>query len=254
MLPCQGAGRSSRWAASASETAQLCPMNKYHLGPYGAIATRLYDACRYRRGFEDVGASPAWLQVYAGGRVDNALISAFSRVAASGGVQGNDGAEGSAEVAVARRCSQLLATMPTPLLLDLVTLFQDAIEQGEQRRAAQAAKNLQHVSAQFRQHGVGLSGAAAALGCSASPSPPVPEAETVEGLVAGLRKLAAQCPTALLAAPLTPNQRLIVTFRAAKKLVLWSVVHSVLAKGSGLGASSKVAGLKLGMPGRRSEG
>ncbi|KAJ9526145.1 hypothetical protein QJQ45_009581 [Haematococcus lacustris] len=90
-------------------------------------------------------SQPGWqrLKVYAGGRVDPALIIAFAMAAEGDGV--------AAELAVARRAAQLLASMPSPLLLDLWALYEDAKGCGMMEEAEQLGALMMRQAAQQQE-------------------------------------------------------------------------------------------------------
>jgi len=174
------------------------------------------------------------LKVYAGGRVDPALISGFS-LAAFGDTR-------AAELAVARRVQQLLSGMPTPLLMDLWLLHMDAQQRGDGATADMTAKLLVQQAGLMRKHaafvaGLGSDAASSAQGAgqdgaaalsTAADVGALPPTDNLTDLLTVLAKEASS-RLGMLQAPLTHNQRLCVTYRASKKVLLWGFLSRVAA-------------------------
>lgn len=183
--------------------------------------------------------------------MDPALMTAFS-LAACGDTR-------AAELAIARRAQQLLSGMPTPVLHDLYFLLEDARMGGDAEgvvrlgRLLMAQAELQRKQDAFLNEAVtdaaasGAAGAAVPKAASSTQATSsnsgregspggvvstVPGGRTLDELVSAL-KAQVEAKGNSLKPPLNANGRLCVSYRAAKKLVLWGVVTRVAAGGEG---------------------
>ncbi len=165
-------------------------------------------------------------QVYAAGRVDNALVTGFA-TASGGNIR-------AAELAVARRAQELLRGMRTPLLLDLWLLHQDARSRNDAAET-QVLRTLlwQQLEQQTQVEAAQGSEQAEAWSC---PKDSKSVDELVEKLGREYGTWATGVPGAL-PTQVTPQQRLSVRYRIGKKIVLWGVVHRALCGAQGQGAA-----------------
>lgn len=230
------------------------------------------------------------MQVYAGGRVDPSLISGFLAASPSLSAASSGGTR-AAELAVAQRVAELLAAMPTPLLLDMWVLHADAMWRGDSEREVEVAEKLlvQHAAQLGKLVGFveGLSGSSrgrddAQVGGAEGDALKAPQpysdngakyqgsAQTsflrqgpiffTEGAPSSLSHFGLvppstslndilHCASAAAASwpdlplpPLTRQQRLCLTYRSSKKILMWGFLGCVAQAHSvsrSLGSPSK---------------
>ena len=144
----------------------------------------------------------ARILLHAGGRVDPALITAFSLVSGSDAL--------AAGQAASQRCRELLTAMPSSLLQDVATLWADAAAGGDEEGAARQLAVLQHYRQEMQRRGFSPVIATSAAG----PSPALPKSSFGLPPSAGMPMEAFAWQTYLSAPPgglIPPEQSSLVT-------------------------------------------